>query len=258
MSREGGSWYISVLCRWEEPDPPAVQGLAIGVDLGVSKALALSTGEELKVEGMTPAELRKLAKLQRGLSRKVKFSKNWAKQRQKIRKLHRTVARRRHDGIHKATTYLAKNHRMVVVEDLKVVNLTKAPEPIPDPAGTHRFLPNGATAKAGLNRAILEKGFRKIRQQLTYKCPWYGSVLLAVNPAFLSQRCSFCGHTEKGNRPTQAVFRCLKCGHEENADTNAAVNILSVGLTGHTVGHTEAKRETPSSRRPAKNRNPMV
>jgi putative transposase len=85
-------------------------------------------------------------------------------------------------------------------------------------------------AKAGLNRVILDNGFGEIRRQLEYKCRWYGSELVAVNPAYTSQRCSECGHTEVGNRPFQAVFHCLKRGHKENADRNAAKNTLSAGL----------------------------
>ena len=66
-------------------------------------------------------------------------------------------------------------------------------------------------------------------RQLEYKCPWYGSKLVARNPAYTSQQCSDCGHTDPGNRPSQAVFRCLACGHFDNADVNAAKNILARG-----------------------------
>jgi putative transposase len=84
-------------------------------------------------------------------------------------------------------------------------------------------------AKAELNRAMLNVAFGEIRRQLEYKCLWYGSELVAVNPAYTSQRCSECGQTEAGNRASQAVFCCLKCGHAENADHNAAKNILKAG-----------------------------
>ena len=80
--------------------------------------------------------------------------------------------------------------------------------------------------------------FGEIRRQLEYKCRWYGSEFIAVNPAFTSQRCSECGHTEPGNRPSQAVFCCLGCRHTENADHHAAKNILKAGLGLPAVGRT--------------------
>lgn len=170
MSREGGGWYASILCKVDAPDPLPIHGFAVGVDLGVKVPLALSTGEALDILGMTTKEQAKLAKLQRALAMKVKFSKNWVKQRRKIAKLHRTVARRRRDGINKATTYLAKNHRLVVVEDLRLKNMTKAPAAKPDPEKEGSFLPNGAAAKAGLNRVILDKALGEVQRQLGYKC----------------------------------------------------------------------------------------
>jgi putative transposase len=83
---------------------------------------------------------------------------------------------------------------------------------------------------------VLNVAFGEIRRQLEYKCRWYGSELVAVNPAFTSQRCSACGNTEAGNRTSQAVFCCLNCGHAENADHNAAKNILEAGIGLPAVG----------------------
>ena len=91
------------------------------------------------------------------------------------------------------------------------------------------FLGFGSRSKGGLNRAILNVAFGEIRRQLEYKCQWYGSTFVAVNPARTSQRCWNCGHTDARNRPSQAVFRCRSCGYGENADVNAAKNILERG-----------------------------
>ena len=259
VSREGDHWFASILCKMAVSTPPAVHGFAVGADLGVAKAIALSTGEVLEVLGMTKAEKKKLAKLQQALAKKKRFSKNWQKLKRRIARLHSTVARRRRDSINKATTYLAKNHRLIVIEDLRVKSMTRAPKPKVDPDQEGSFLPNGAAAKAGLNRVVLDKGFGEIRRQLDYKHVWYGSLLLAENPAYTSQKCSECGHTEADNRKTQDRFVCLECGHAENADTNASKNILSAGLlTERTVGHTGVKKEATPLRRPAKNRKPAA
>jgi putative transposase len=159
-----------------------------------------------------------------GSTRCYRRSKNRSKARKRLAEFQTRISRRRRDAIHKATTYLSKNHGRVVVEDLRVKNMTASAK------GTLEAPGKNVKAKAGLNRVILDKGFGEIRRQLEYKCRWYGSELVAVNPAYTSQRCHQCGHTEAGNRPSQAVFRCLKCGHEANADVNAAKNILKAGI----------------------------
>ena len=261
VSRDGNHWFASILCKCEVAEPPAVHGFAVGADLGVAKAIALSTGEVLEVLGMTKAEQKKLAKLQRSMAMKKRFSKNWQKLKRRIARLHSTVARRRRDSINKATTYLAKNHRLIVIENLRVKNMTRAPKPKTDPDQQGSFLPNGAAAKAGLNRVVLDKGFGEIRRQLEYKHVWYGSQLLVENAAYTSQQCSKpdCGHTEAGNRKSQADFCCLKCGHAENADLNAAKNILSAGIhTERTVGHTGVKGAVTPLKQPAKRRKPAA
>lgn len=224
VSREGKHWFVSVLCEMDVADPKPVQAPAVGVDLGVTQAMTTSTGEVLAVLGMTKVEERKKARIQRSLARKRKGSKNRAKARAKLAEFQSRISRRRRDAIHKATTYLSKNHGQVVVEDLRVKNMTASAK------GTIEAPGRNVKAKAGLNRAVLNVAFGEIRRQLEYKCRWYGSELVAVNPAYTSQRCSECGHTEAGNRPSQAVFYCLECGHAENADHNAAKNILKAGL----------------------------
>ena len=232
VSREGKHWFASVLAEVEREDPEAVRGPAIGVDLGVAKAITTSTGEVLAVLGMTRTEERKKARLQRSLAHKQKGSRNRFKARKRLAEFHARIARRRRDAIHKATTFLSKSHGRVVVEDLRVKHMTASAK------GTLAVPGRNVRAKAGLNRAMLNMAFGEIRRQLEYKCRWYGSEFLAVNPAFTSQRCSGCGHTEAGNRPSQAVFHCLKCSHRENADHNAAKNIMAAGIGLPAVGLT--------------------
>ena len=73
---------------------------------------------------------------------------------------------------------------------------------------------------------MLDTAFGEIRRKLEYKC---GRVI-EVNPAYTSQRCSECGHTDKENRKTQVRFLCVSCGFVSNADTNAAINIWRLGM----------------------------
>lgn len=230
VSRDGKHWFASVLCEIEAAEPKPVRGPAVGVDLGVAQAITLNTGKVLAVVGRTKAEDRRLARLQRILSRKTKGSKNRSKARARLAGFQAGIARRRRDAIHKATTMLAKNHGVIVIEDLRVKHMTASAKGTSDAPGKN------VKQKAGLNRVILDKAFGEIRRQLDYKCRWYGSSLVAVNPAYTSQRCSCCGHTEAGNRRSQETFHCLSCGHDDNADTNAAKNILAAGLAATAEG----------------------
>ena len=119
------------------------------------------------------------------------------------------------------------DHDLIVVEGLRIANLTRRPKPVSDDAGG--FAPNGAGAKAGLNRSILDAGWGTLLAMLTYKAEDAGRELIVVNPRFTSQRCATCGHIDARNRH-DTVFRCLGCGHTDHADVNAAVNILGAGL----------------------------
>jgi putative transposase len=108
------------------------------------------------------------------------------------------LANRRRDALHKITTKLAKSHGRLVIEDLRVKNMTASAKGTIEDPGHH------VRQKAGLNRVLLDHAFAEFRRQLAYKARWYGSVVIAVNPAFTSQRCSRCGHTETGNRMSRA------------------------------------------------------
>lgn len=103
-----------------------------------------------------------------------------------------------------------KSHGKVVIENLKVKNMTKS----------------GGSRKRGLNRVVLDTAFGEFRRLLEFKGRLYGCEVVAVPPHYTSQRCSACGHVDAGNRRSQSDFRCVSCGHEANADLNAAINIL--------------------------------
>ena len=142
--------------------------------------------------------------------------------------LHAKVRRSRLDHAHKTALALVRDHDVIVHEDLKVANMTRRPRP--RPAGDGTFEPNGARAKAGLNRSIYDAGWGMFLQVLAAKAESAGRTTIAVDARWTSQRCASCGHVAEGNRANQAVFRCLACGYEAHADVNAAINILRAGL----------------------------
>ena len=223
VSQSCGKWYISIQTESEVSTPVHPSASMIGLDAGVAKLATLSDGTVFEPVNSFQKNQKTLARLQRQLSRKVKFSNNWQKQKRKIQRLHSRIANIRRDYLHKVTTTVSKNHAMIVIEDLKVSNMSKSA------AGTVSQPGRNVRAKSGLNRSILDQGWYEMRRQLEYKQLWRGGQVLAVPPAYTSQRCACCGHTAKENRLSQSKFRCQVCGYTANADVNGARNILAAG-----------------------------
>ena len=218
-----GKWYVSIQTEYEVPEQVHKAASMVGLDAGVTKLATLSDGTVYQPVNSFKASQRKLAMLQRQLSRKVKFSASWQKQKKKIQRLHSHIANIRRDYLHKVTSEISKNHAMIVIEDLKVCNISKSAK------GTAERPGRNIRAKSGLNRSILDQGWYEMRRQLEYKQLWRGGQVLAIPPAYTSQRCACCGHTAKENRQTQSKFVCQVCGYTENADINGARNILAAG-----------------------------
>ena len=223
ISKKSGHWYVSFGTEHEVENPRHPATSALGLDLGITKLITTSNGATIKSKNSFKANQVKLARLQRQLAKKVKFSENWKKQNGKIQKLHHHIANVRHDYLHKITTILSKSHAMIVVEDLKVSNMSKSA------SGSMEKKGRNVKVKSGLNKSILDQGWGMALDMLEYKQHWLGGLLIKVNPRFTSQTCFECQHVAKENRQTQSRFECVKCGYIANADFNAARNILAAG-----------------------------
>ena len=224
ISKKSGHWYVSFGTERElaqNPIHPSTS--ALGIDLGITKLLTTSDGQTIKPKNSFKINQEKLAKLQRQLSKKVKFSENWKKQNRKIQKLHHHIANIRHDYLHKVTTSISKSHAMIACEDLKVANMSKSASGTMENKGRH------VKAKSGLNKSILDQGFSMMVDMIEYKQQWRGGLLIKINPRYTSQTCFECKHIAKESRQTQSKFECVKCGYIANADVNAARNILAAG-----------------------------
>ena len=225
ISKHVGKWYVSFGAENTVEAPVHPSKSAVGIDLGVKKLITTSSGQVFDPINSFKANQVKLARLQRKLRKKNKFSQNWKKLNLKINTLHHHIANIRHDYLHKVTTTLSKNHAMIVVEDLKVANMSKSASRTPENQGKN------VKAKSGLNKSILDQGWSMLVGMLEYKQQWRGGLLVKVDPKYTSQTCSSCGHVAKENRLTQANFSCVECSFGENADINASRNILAVGHT---------------------------
>jgi putative transposase len=238
LTREGKHWFVSFLVDdgRTTPEEHARPGTAVGVDRGVAVAVATSAGDLYDRNFTTLGEQRRALRLQRKLSRAAKGSANRTKTRQALAEVRARERRRRQDFCRKTARQLARDNAVVVLEKLPVRSMTRRAKPVADPAQPGQYLPNGGSAKSGLNRAILSKGWYRFEAALKSAARYSGTQVVKVPAAFTSQR-SACGHVDPKSRESQAVFRCTHCLRPaEHADVNAAKNILAAGLAVSACG----------------------
>ena len=248
LTREGDKWFVSIQTRGAEVAPALDLQPTLGIDLGVAAFAATSGGTLIEPLGALKAQQVRLRRYQRAVSRKVKGSCNRKKATKRLANLHRRIARQRNGWLHKLSTNLVAQHPVIAIEALQVRNMSTSARG--DAAAPGR----NVKAKAGLNRSILDQGWGEFQRQLEYKAAAVGGSVVAVPADYTSQRCSACGHTDAGNRKSQSLFSCLACGHAENADVNAARNILAAGhaATAHGGAVSPAQRASAVQAAPAK------
>ena len=222
VSQSGGKWFISIQTE-REVDQPLPNGEAVGIDMGIARFATLSDGSHIEPLNSFKKHQQRLARYQRAMSRKVKFSNNWKKAKAQVQRVHTRIANARKDFLHKASCQISQNHAMIAIEDLQVRNMSKSAK------GNSEQHGKMVKQKSGLNRSILDQGWSEFRRQLEYKSAWNGGFVIAVPPQYTSQTCPCCGHVSKDNRQTQARFECIECGFEENADLVGAINVLARG-----------------------------
>ncbi|MEU8108079.1 transposase [Nonomuraea muscovyensis] len=228
VKREGRRWYVILSCDDVPAQPLPATGVAVGIDMGVAWLVTTSDGEHVANQRHLATCADRLAAAQRELSRKERGSHRRRKAVARVAALHAKVRRQRLDGAHKAALALVRAYDVIVHEALQVATMTRRAAPKPD--GEGGWLPNGAAAKSGLNKSILDAGWGVFLTILSHKAESAGRELIAVNPANTSRTCAHCRHCAAENRVTQAEFRCTACGHTVHADVNAAINIFRAGL----------------------------
>jgi putative transposase len=155
--REGGRWYVILSCDDVPTEPLEPVGAPVGIDMGVASFLTTSDGTHVLNPRHLAAATGRLVAAQRDLARKKRQSNRRRKAVAKVAKLHGKVRRQRRDHAHKTALALIRGHDLIAHEKLRVTNMTARPKPRPDGTGGHD--PNGAAAKAGLNKSILDAGW---------------------------------------------------------------------------------------------------
>lgn len=205
--RDALGWHVALSCDIEHEVQPSSLP-SIGIDRGVANTLALSNGELLSTPDIGSLERRK-RKAQRILARRTRGSNRYRKQRRRLSRITAKIARCRADWQHKASLGIVQSFGTVCLEDLNTAGMTRS-----------------GKGKRGLNRSILEQGWRGFETKLAYKLEERGGTLIKISPAYTSQECSSCGAIDKASRESQSSFACRQCGFADHADINAAKNIL--------------------------------
>jgi putative transposase len=221
LKREHRRWYI-ILVADCEPEPLPGTGRHVGVDVGVARFYTTSDGEILDNPRFLKQAEEQIAALQRRKARCRRGSGNRRRARQALAKAWRKVGNQRRNFHHHQARRLVDTCDAIGVERLNVAGMTRRPRPKPDDTGG--YAPNGAAAKSGLNKSILDAGWSQFVGILAAKAEEAGRRVVLVNAAFTSIDCHRCG--ARCTRPRQDTVLCPQCG-ELDADLNGARNIYT-------------------------------
>ncbi|MET9916812.1 transposase [Streptomyces sp. NPDC006435] len=230
VKREDTHWYVVLTCDEVPAKPLPTTGSIIGIDMGTVHFFTDSNGSHEPNPRFLQSAVDELTAAQQHLSAFPKRTERRTKKHRaaarKVAKLHTRIRRQRLDHHHKTALALVRKHDVIGHEKLNIAGMTKAPAPKPDPEQPGDSLPNGAAAKAGLNRSILDAGWGQFLGILAQKAESAARRVIPVDARNTSRTCPGCGHVAKENRATQAKFECVNCGLIENADRVGALNVL--------------------------------
>ncbi len=236
IKREVDQWYVTFSCEVPEPEKLPIAYEDVGIDLGVTHLATLSNGEKIEHPRYYRRAQKMLERRQQTLSRKKKGSHRRERAKRLIGKAHRKICKQRRDFLHKQSKKIVGRYQVIVFEDLQVSNLVKRPKTKQDEDGT--YLPNGAAAKGGLNKSILDAGWGTFVAMCSIKAVYAGRTLIKVNPHYTSQVCSGCGQVKK--KDLSERWHSCECGAELDRDINAAINILRLGRSQQSAMAVEA------------------
>ena len=211
-----GRFYCSLCCTDVSFEQLPKTNQFVGIDLGLVDFAIFSDGIKIENPRFFEKSEKKLAKLQRELSRKSIGSNRWNKARIKVAKLQKHISNQRKDFLQKLTISIVRKYDIICIEDLDVKSMKE-------------------TELTIRNKRVSDVSWSEFRRQLTYKSTWYGRTLSAVDRYYpSSQICHYCGHIDGKKAETIRFWVCPKCNSKLDRDINADINILNEGL--RTIG----------------------
>lgn len=229
VSRDAGHYYASCLVDLSDVEYQGHPLEKVGIDVGVRKPLSLAFSVDgtlkfrtwgLHFSNNLASKEERRKKYQKAYSRKRAGSNNAKKARLRVARAYMKERNCRKEFVEQVSHRLTSTFAVINFEDLNLKGMTKSAK------GTVEKPGKNVTAKSGLNRELLRIGIGALMLRTAQKAEQRGSIVNFINPKNTSRKCSCCGHTEKDNRKSQAVFKCVACGYTKNADYNAAKNVL--------------------------------
>ena len=207
-----GRYFVSILVDNDIPLPEKAlinESTAVGIDVGIKHFATLSTGEKIDNPKYYEKSQKKLAVLQRRVSKKVKGSNRHKKAKLRVAKLHYKITNQRKDFTNKLSTKIVRENQSVIIEDLNVAGM----------------LQNHCLAKS-----ISSVSWSEFFSQLQYKCDWYGKNLIRIGRFEPSSRLCTCGVKNTELKLSDRKWTCKSCGVTHDRDLLAANNIKKFGL----------------------------
>jgi len=231
-----GKYFTSILVdnKKELPNKPEIKpSTTIGIDLGLANFAILSNGIKIDNPGYLKSNLQRLKVLQNRLIKKKKGSNNFNKARLVLAKQYEKIYNQRTNFLHNLSTTLISENQTICVEDLNIKGMSSRCKPKQDENG--KYLPNGQSAKSGLNRSIRDVGWGMFLTMLKYKSDWYGRNYVEIGRFAPSSKLCTCGVLNKELTLSDRQWTCKHCGVTHDRDILAANNIKKIGLNTRLV-----------------------
>ena len=205
-----GAYYVSLLTEFEKDikEVPSDNNI-VGLDFSMSELFVSSDNQRADYPRFFRKLETKLAKAQRELSRKVKFSSNWNKAKLKVAKIHQSIKNSRKDFLHKLSKELVTKYNAIIIEDLNM---------------------KGMSGALNFGKSVADNGWGMFTTMLQYKAMFLGKQVVKIDKWFPSSKtCSSCGTIKTELALSERVYKCDECSSKIDRDLNASINIREVG-----------------------------
>jgi putative transposase len=223
-----GKWYMCFSCDEVTPVVLPASSEAVGIDVDLKSFAYLSDGSSIDNPRFFREEEETLARAQRRLAKEAKGTPQRRKRQKVVARVHERIRWRRENFVQQASRRLVNLYGTIAVEALVVRNLLRRPRTKQD-AVTGAFLPNGAAAKAGLNKSIADAAWSLFFAALVVKAEEAERHVIKVLPTYTTQTCADCGYRQDMPLSVRR-YACEYCGVVRERDHNASLNILATAL----------------------------